>query len=531
MFDLEGTDNPNEFVECFNLSPTDTVDLARWKIADLWSTDSLKNVGKGTKLAPLSYAVIFEGDHDIANGIYTNLVPDTALVLKVDDNSIGNQLSRQDSVFLIDEKGDTVDRHGWEDILAPGYSRERILLHQPSTASNWAVSFDSLGTPGFVNSRTPLEIDGAVFDETITHDPLFPKPDETISLYLPVYNLGSQAVDGIVRVKESDELLFTGVFKALDEGDSAILDAELSPLPSGDHTFTVSLDVEGDLDLSNNAAEYRVTVSFTGRVLTLNEFHYAPDPDVSEFVELVNTSQEAVNVGGWVISDRDTAVAGLLPEKTIPSGEYVVVSHDSTLLSHIPLGTHLLVPEKGFPSLNNDGDAIYLLEPTGHLMDSLTYTQDWGGAGGRSLEKLNPLLESHVKSNWGTCVAVEKMTPGAQNSIFFEALPSAGSITVQPNPFSPDGDGFDDVIHFGYTLPFEQAYLTILIFDSEGRSVRTLAKNLATGSQGVISWDGLSDRKKRARIGIYIVKIIAADRGSKRSLEWAKTAVLAEPLR
>lgn len=123
------------------------------------------------------------------------------------------------------------------------------------------------------------------------------------------------------------------------------------------------------------------------------------------------------------------------------------------------------------------------------------------------------------------------MTPGAQNSIFVETLPSSGTIALDPNPFSPDGDRVDDEIRISYRLPYAQAYMTALIFDSVGRPVRTVARNMGVGSQGVLTWDGLTDGGHRARIGIYVLKVIAVDRDTKKSLEWATTLVLAESLR
>ncbi len=58
-----------------------------------------------------------------------------------------------------------------------------------------------------------------------------------------------------------------------------------------------------------------------------------------------------------------------------------------------------------------------------------------------------------------------------------------------------------------------------------------LTNNLASGSQDILDWDGPTDSGDRARIGIYILKVSAVESSSRRSIEWVKTAVLAEPLR
>jgi len=493
--------------------------------------DELGDAGKGTILLPLSYVVIFEGDYVISSGIYSRLIPDSVLYLKVDDNSIGNQLSASDSVFLINTDGDTVDRYGWKDISAPGFSQERRRLDLAGTSSNWTISLDSLGTPGFLNSVTPPEIDAAIYTTSVTHSPHYPEPNQNITLNITVYNLGIEPLNGTLYVTEKGNTLVSDSVDELGESDSVTVVLDLSFLSSGIHTLEILIDVAGDTNPDNNSVHYQLTIRFIDKVLTLNEFHFAPDPGIPEFIEINNLSSDPQNLEKWGISDSDTTQVRYLPSIILPPAVYVVVCEDSTLLPFLPLDGILLVPEKGFPSLNNTGDAIFLFEPTGRIIDSLTYTPDWGGDNGRSVEKFNPTMESSIKSSWGTCVSKEKFTPGIQNSIFFESLPSAGRIKLNPNPFSPDGDGFDDVIYISYNLPFSQAYITIQVFNSEGRMVRTLVKSLASGSEGVITWDGYSNRNKRARIGLYLLKISAVDQHSKQSVEWVKEVVLAEPLR
>jgi len=46
MYDLVGTDSPNEFVELYNTSSTNTLDLTNWTISDKYSTDDLTDAGE-----------------------------------------------------------------------------------------------------------------------------------------------------------------------------------------------------------------------------------------------------------------------------------------------------------------------------------------------------------------------------------------------------------------------------------------------------------------------------------------------------
>ena len=83
MYNPEGSDSPNEFVELYNASTTDTVGLLNWTISDKYSTDDLTDSGYGLQLPPLGYAVILENDYDVLTGIYSNIIPPSAIAMIV----------------------------------------------------------------------------------------------------------------------------------------------------------------------------------------------------------------------------------------------------------------------------------------------------------------------------------------------------------------------------------------------------------------------------------------------------------------
>ena len=530
MFDLEGSDSPNEFVEVYN-SGTDSVDLSFWQISDKFSTDELVDGGMGTIILPDRYALIMEGDYDEAAGIYLNLIPDSVLIVRVDDSSIGNGLSAADSLFITDSSGTISDSLGWSDISASGFSYERKRLDHSNTVANWATSLDSLGTPGFLNSVTPPPVDAALIASSIIHSPENPTLSDVVTLTVTIFNEGTETISGVMEVTETSDLLGSSSFTDLSDSDTTDIAISIGTFSSGQHLLTVSLLVNGDADTTDNFAVYSLTVQYTEKVLTLNEIYYAPDAGIAEFIELAVLSSDQLDLTGWHFSDSDTSNLRYLPGETVSAGDLIVISNDSSLLPHLPLNGILLVSPDGFPTLNNSGDDIFLFDPAGTVNDSISFSDDWGGGDGRSLEKLNPQLDSPDPDNWGTCTAVEKMSPGSDNSILVETLPEAGNILLDPNPFSPDGDSFEDELRISYSLPFAQAYLTMQIFDSIGREVRTLARNLVTGAEGILTWDGRFDHGNRARIGIYIIKVEAVDQSTGQSVEWVKTAVLAEVLR
>jgi hypothetical protein len=185
--------------------------------------------------------------------------------------------------------------------------------------------------------------------------------------------------------------------------------------------------------------------------------------------------------------------------------------------------------------LNNQGDVLVLRDAGGMTLDSVEYapashSPDIPDVRGRSLERINPLLDGNDRKNWGTSVDLSGGTPGARNSNSVQVTTHSVQLSAAPNPFSPDGDGNDDVTVVSYALPVRSAMIRIRIFDVCGRVVRELANVIPAVAEGRVVWDGRDDRGQRGRIGIYVVALEAID-GSGGVLYAAKcTVVLATRL-
>jgi hypothetical protein len=208
---------------------------------------------------------------------------------------------------------------------------------------------------------------------------------------------------------------------------------------------------------------------------------------------------------------------------TIQPGDFVVAAAESTILSLSPYLTspsptvHLFILNRsgGF-GLNNDGDDIVLRDATGLTIDSVSYSPSWHhpdvtDTKGRSLERINPDLGSNDQRNWSTSPVPAGGSPGRANAIYTTSLPSSASVSISPNPFSPDGDGFEDFCIIRYNLPTSTSLIRITIFDIKGRLLRTLANAELSGPQGEIIWNGLDDGKQRVRIGPYVLLLEALD--------------------
>jgi hypothetical protein len=165
----------------------------------------------------------------------------------------------------------------------------------------------------------------------------------------------------------------------------------------------------------------------------------------------------------------------------------------------------------GFPVLNNDGDAVVVFDPTGRVIDRVDYTDEWGGGDGVSLERIHPRLSPSDVLNWSSNVGLEGGTPGRENSVYTEVLPSETTLLASPNPFSPDSDGHEDVTVITYQLPMQTSYVNLRVYDVRGRLIRTLKGASPSGSAGSVVWDGRDDEGRMARMGIYVLHIEGLD--------------------
>ncbi len=434
MYDLDGADSPNEFVELYNTSSINTVDFSSWTISDKYSTDDLTDAGYGLQLPPLEYAVIFEGDYDIPTGIYNSIIPAGTILIKVDDNSIGNSLSTNDSLYLRDNSGTVVDSVGWTDIAPDGFSIEKVRSELPNTPDNWKASKDSLGTPGSPNSVFPLTIDGAIITANTIVNPSIIIINEKTYVSVDVANIGLATFSGSVTIKQSGTTVGSQSFSSITVLDTSTVTIETSVLSSGEVTLDITLEIVGDLDLSNNSDNTNVSVKYESRVMSINEFHAQPINAQVEFVELLHRGNTQIELENWRIADNRDGTNYRLPAVIVQPGEFVVISSDSSLYPRVPVGTHYLIPSGGLPALNNSGDDVRLFDPYDTNIDSLTFTSDWDVVSGLSTEKILPDYTSAPSTNWQSSVAVNNMTPGAPNSVIPYNIDGAIQGEIKFNP-------------------------------------------------------------------------------------------------
>ena len=125
---------------------------------------------------------------------------------------------------------------------------------------------------------------------------------------------------------------------------------------------------------------------------------------------------------------------------------------------------------------------------------------------GVSLERVAFDQPSMDANNWHSAAESAYFgTPGQPNSMMQSAEPSNDVISISPDIFSPDGDGFDDACFINYHFDEAGYTMNIYIFNVAGQLIRHLAKGELVGREGSVLWNGLDNNGNKVSIGVYVV--------------------------
>lgn len=173
--------------------------------------------------------------------------------------------------------------------------------------------------------------------------------------------------------------------------------------------------------------------------------------------------------------------------------------------------------------------------PDNTICDELSYDAEMqypliNSDDGISLERIAFSRPTSDRTNWHSASEFAGYaTPGYLNSQSFNSVAENGLLAVDPEIFSPDNDGYRDVVTFNYKMDGPGYTGVLQIYDSGGRPVRKLMQNDLLGITGSVSWDGFRDDLTKASIGIYVIYFEAFNTEGN-VVKAKKTCVLAHSL-
>jgi hypothetical protein len=530
-------ENSPEFIELYNRS-SNNFDLSNWKISDAAGNTAI--LPEGITLEPDKYLVLTDRINfaeSMINGIYLPGFPSL-------NNNGDGIIIRSDTGLTIDSLFYTEHFGGYED----GISTEKI---DPNAAANdvtnWESNTHKKGhSGGSENSNFQLD--------TFKPKPIFAKLQANGTLIVAF----SEFIDpsGTSFIINGDQKFITD----FDQHSANIVALDGSDLDSFTSFELNILNLNDVVGNSLSSGSIQISQPINPGSVVINEILFDPLsndednlPDQTEYIELYNTTEYAISLEGIFLNDapnEDNEVNRLDPISTTfkwiqPRGYVLIYAEDqsvnfsdSRLAEYFGLETEsdqfTMQIDRSSLSLSATEDAIFISDSSGTTIDSVFYDESWQNPNrvstdGVALEKINSDGPSNDESNWSSSTNVSGGSPGFQNSIYQEAgtTPSNSGISLTPNPFSPDDDGFEDFLTINYALDEADHLLRVRIYDRYGREVRELVDGKPAGFSGSLIWDGLTNEGNRNRVGIYIMLFQAYNSASGKDLTFKETVVIA----
>ncbi len=457
-----------------------------------------------------------------------------------------------ENLRLFDRKGLLIssvqyDKNGYGDDAKAdgGWSLEQINPENICSGSNnWKAAENNVGgTPGKQNS---------VFDTQIA----LPKiralqipDDHTIEL-------------SFTQKMESNLLVNSGFFTVSPdmgqiEKSEVSADRRRVSQMFGDafdtatiYTLTISGNLQncaGKAMATDTSVQFGLPQPVANRDVVINELLFYPLAGGEDYVELYNRSHKTIDLSSLLLgtvkksppNPPDSLFYNLAFDQTLLlPGDYVLLSSSpgKVKAQYTAKNPHAFLRVVPFPAFSKDKGSVLLFRQM-QKIDAFDYSEKMqypllNYTQGVALERVSADGETNDPNNWHSAAeSVGFGTPGYRNSQSASMNPDSisGEIDIDPEIFSPDNDGYQDILHIKYKLETSGNTMTITIFNASGQLVRRLVNNEYVGTDGVVSWNGLKDDGTKAPVGIYVFYIKVFDQSGK-VMRFKKAAVLATKL-
>lgn len=414
-----------------------------------------------------------------------------------------------------------------------GWSIEILDIQRPWLGScNWSASGAAAqGTPGITNSirNPPAAAAPPSLLQVVPWSPFllrvqFDQPMDSVSLSLPRH----------FSITPSDVVL-SGVVPEGPDFHSATLHLDVPLLAGQEYSLRAvgQLGCSGLLPDSSDTILFGLPESPVRGDVVINEILFDPYSGGEDFVEVYNGTSKWINLAGCWIVEEDPDVPGKMKEEALlapeglllPPESHLAFAETAELTLHNYPGTPAsklrAIPdmpswpdteERGVVRLEcrNAGDTL--------VLDRVPFSTDWhypllDDPEGVSLERIGFNAKSDDSNNWHSAARGQGYaTPGRRNSVAMDGVPDlAGSLWIDPPVFSPDQDGYNDVLQIHYRFDRPGFTATLQVYDIRGFPIRNLLNTVTLEPSGFITWDGLNERSERASPGIYLFRMDAFD--------------------
>ena len=510
--------------------PNPVVGLPEWEYVELYNTTEfgidLKDWEIQIGTNDLTFGNFVLAPHDYVILCHNDAVPELRTFgdcIGFSSFSVGNSAS---AMYLYSKEGLLISRVNFSstwyhdsDKANGGWSVEQIdPLNPCAGVSNWTASMDaSGGTPGRINS-----VDG--------ENDAKPKV-ERVSMFS----------DYILQLwfdqqMDAASLLETAYYR-VEETNKYPQEIETNPLDASyvglifdqgfEQGIVYNLVINGVTNCVGNPIEADTRIQFgipneiaEGEIL-INEILFDPIAPGVDYVELYNNTDKTFDLSTLMLgviresfpNPADTTLKEITADSRLFLPQtYVLLSTNSEIVGQqYDCPTDNYVQMASFPSYANAGGTAILMSKGGTMIDYMVFSEKMHYpllkvTKGVALERVAFDQPSMAADNWHS--AAERVhfgTPGQPNSMMQTTEPSQDEISITPEIFSPDGDGFDDACFINYRFNEAGYTMNIYIFNVAGQLLRHLVKGELVGQEGSILWNGLDSNGNRVPVGVYVV--------------------------
>ncbi|MEB2780823.1 lamin tail domain-containing protein [Algoriphagus sp. C2-6-M1] len=275
----------------------------------------------------------------------------------------------------------------------------------------------------------------------------------------------------------------------------------------------------------------------------INELLFNPKIGSPKFVELINVTDNYLEVKQWKLANLDNSgeidQVKLLSETSLiisPQGFLAITTNPAMLkldFSKSAYGEFAKIAT--LPSYPIAGGTVVLLDSSGTIAESFTYSEDLHhpllrDPKGVSLERHSTGSPASLAANWHSTSSIEEYaTPGRRNSQVISAEFTGDLIQIDPEIFDPEGSNGNTFTSIRYAIAQPGWVGSFRIYSTAGQLVQSLAQNEVLGTSGLVTWTGTDSQGKIVRPGYYILLVELYDlSGQVRTVR--KTVVIATKL-
>lgn len=402
----------DEFIEFINISAGE-LDISGWRVMTGSGTGTLQHIFPEATVVPAGGAVLLFGGPDPDEGAFGGSVVQTA-----DDGTgaIGLSLTDQSAtVRLLDASGVQQDEVTYfsESSSFAGISivripdggaftldaQQRAIANHPSVLLNdgrqhqYSAGIKSDGTPFIEITTTTVQFAtaaGGRYEQDASPSPVAVTVERAHATQPTTFEIG------LVTPDPDSELSFSPSSFTFTPGEpetqyiNIVINDDLAL--EGDEVFVLQIKnvSGGDHAAPGKNKTFQFRIYDNDMPVIFNEVHAAPASDISgdanhdgarsasedEFVELVNVTDEVIDMGGWKLySGSDVLRHVFLPGTKLEPRKALVVFGGGIPLGFFGGSKFQLASESGL-GLTDNGTALVLRNVSGELQSSFTYGTD-----------------------------------------------------------------------------------------------------------------------------------------------------------